>query len=75
MGREIEGIYDDVMAETIISRLRPPGETLDQFRDRSWREPPRLPDTSTFPRPLQPIIEPNVPPWAEPPWAEPEAEP
>jgi hypothetical protein len=47
----------DVWSENIISGLRQPGETLDEFRQSSWREPPRLPDTSGFARLLQAAID------------------
>jgi hypothetical protein len=76
MADEIEGLASDVTAETIISGLRPPGESLQEFRDRCWRESARVPDTSCFAELLEPVIDPpDVPPWGEPRWTEPEAEP
>jgi hypothetical protein len=64
---EITEAATDVWSQTIISGRRQPGETLDEFRQRSRREPSRLPDTSHFTRLLQPSIDlPIVSPSARP---------
>jgi hypothetical protein len=45
---EIEDTLEDVEAETIVSGLRDPLETIDEFRQRAEREPDQVADAAAF---------------------------
>jgi hypothetical protein len=45
---EIEDTLEDVEAETIVSGLRDPLETIDEFRQRAEREPDQVPGAAAF---------------------------
>jgi hypothetical protein len=45
---EIEDTLEDVEAETIVSGLRDPLETIDEFRQRAEQEPDQVPGAAAF---------------------------